>query len=166
MNFALMVIDLQKAYYREATKDSMDTACEYINAVLPLFRKRGSPILWVQHMDEEDGVVPGKEGFELLDALKPEPAEPRIRKAYGNSFNRTDCARILAESRPDLVVLTGYCAEHCVLSTYRGAQDLDLLPVILRNGIASGSRKNQEFVERISNVISYGVLRKLLESAS
>lgn len=144
----------------------MDTACEYINAVLPLFRKRGSPVLWVQHMDEEDGVVPGKEGFDLLDALKPEPGESRVRKVYGNSFNKTDCARILAESRPDLVVLTGCCAEHCVLSTYRGAQDLDLLPVILRNGIASGSRKNQEFVERISNVISFGVLRKLLESAS
>jgi len=166
VNFALMVIDLQKAYYRGAAKESMDTACEYINAVLPLFRKRGSPVLWVQHMDEEDGVVPGKEGFELLDALKPEPAEPRIRKAYGNSFNRTDCARILAESRPDLVVMTGYCAEHCVLSTYRGAQDLDLLPVILRNGIASGSRENKAFVEGISNVITYGVLRKLLESAS
>ena len=166
MNFALMVIDLQKAYYRGTAKESMDTACEYINAVLPLFRKRGGPVLWIQHMDEEDGVVPGKEGFELLDALKPEPGEPRIRKVYGNSFNKTDCARILAESRPDLVVMTGYCAEHCVLSTYRGAQDLDFLPVILRNGIAGGSRENKDFVERMSNVITYGVLRKILENAS
>ena len=31
MKMALMVIDLQKAYYNNRTKVFMDSACEYIN---------------------------------------------------------------------------------------------------------------------------------------
>jgi len=163
MNYALMIIDLQKAFYRGPSKESMDSACEYINAVLPLFRKRKSPVLWIQDKDEEDDVVPGTEGFEFLEQLEPQEGEYRIHKEYGNSFNKTDCARILKEHKTDIVVITGYCAEQCVLSTYRGALDHDFLPVILKNGIASGKDENKEFIEKISNVISYPVLKKLLE---
>jgi hypothetical protein len=49
-----------------------------------------------------------------------------------------------------------------VLSTYRGAQDLDLTPIILRGSLASGSLENIKFVESISDIISYGVLKKVL----
>lgn len=48
MNYALMIIDLQKAFYGGYAKESMDAACECINAVIPFFRKTKSPILWIQ----------------------------------------------------------------------------------------------------------------------
>jgi nicotinamidase-related amidase len=163
MNFALMIIDLQRAFYEGSKKQSMDSACEYINAILPSFRKVKAPILWVQDKDEGDGVVPGTDGFELITALKPKQGEFRIHKEYGNSFNKTDCTRILKENNTDIVVITGYCAEHCVLSTYRGALDQDLVPVILKNGIASGKEENKLFVENISDIISYHILRTILE---
>ncbi len=163
MNYALMIIDVQKAFYKGYAKESMNNACEYINAILPLFRKCKYPILWIQDEDEEDGVVPGKECFDFIDLLTPEKSEYRIHKKYGNSFNKTECKKILEEHKTDIIVITGYCAENCVLSTYRGALDLDFLPVILKNGIASGKEENKEFVERISNIISYPVLKKLLE---
>lgn len=163
MKPALMIIDLQKAYYYGDRIKSMDGACEYINAVLPLFRKKGLPVIWIQHIDDEDGVVPGTEGFEFIDCLKPESGEYRIHKEYGNSFNKTKCLEVLNENGADTVIITGYCAEYCVLSTYRGALDHDLMPVILRNGIASGNKKNIKFVEDISNIISYDVLKKILE---
>jgi len=163
MKPALMVIDLQKAYYRGEALESMDNACEYINAVLPLFRKKGLPIIWVQHISSEGGAVPGTEGFEFIDCLKPEEGEYRIHKKYGNSFNKTKCAEILKENNIDTVIVTGYCAEYCVLSTYRGAADHDLLPVILKNGIASYNKEGVKFVEDISNIISYGVLVKVME---
>ncbi len=163
MKFALMIIDLQKAFYNGESQESMDSACEYINAVLPLFRKKEFPIIWVQHMDKEDGVIPGTEGFEFIDCLKPEKGEHRIYKEYGSSFNKTKCIEILHENDVDTVLITGYCAEYCVLSTYRGAQDHDLTPVLLRNAIASGTEKNIRFVEDISDIISYGMLKKILE---
>jgi nicotinamidase-related amidase len=163
MKTALMIIDLQKAYYSGEAQKSMDAACEYINAILPSFRKKGLPIIWVQHIEKEEGVVPGSEGFEFIDCLKPEEGEYHIQKEYGNSFNKTSCYEILKENAVDTVVITGYCAEYCVLSTYRGALDLDLTPVILKNSLASGNYKNIRFVEDVNSVISFGILRKLLE---
>lgn len=163
MKLALMVIDLQKAYYSGTSMETMDSACEYINAVIPLFRKKGLPIVWVQHVDDEAGVVPGAQGFDFIECLKPEEGEYRIHKKYGNSFNRTKCAEILKDNNVDTVIITGYCAEYCVLSTYRGALDQDLLPVILKNGIASWKHESIKFVEDISNIISYEVLAKILE---
>lgn len=163
MKLALMVIDLQKAYYRGTSKQSMDDATEYINEVLPWFRAKGLPILWIQHKDAESGVVEGTEGFEFIDDLKPQAGEHRITKVYGNSFNKTACADILAESGVDTVLITGYCAEYCVLSTYRGAQDLDLTPVILKNGLASGNPDRLRMVEDMSTLISYGMLKKVMD---
>jgi len=58
---------------------------------------------------------------------------------------------------------TGFCAEYCVLATYRGAEDLDLTPVLLRGALASGSLENIAFVESVSDVISYGALKRVLE---
>jgi len=62
----------------------------------------------------------------------------------------------------DTVIVTGYAAEHCVLSTSRGAKDLDLTSIILRGGIASSVEQNIAFVERIDDVISYGALARAL----
>ena len=163
MNYALMIIDLQKAFCGENTRESMESACKHINAILPLFRDTNSPIIWIQQMDHEHGVLPGSKGFDFLDSLNPLPGDYRIHKDYKNSFNKTDCLQILAENKTDIVVITGFCAEHCVLSTYQGALDYDLLPVILKDAIASGIQKNKEFVEDLCNIISLPVLIKLLE---
>src|SRR5829696_9073906 len=163
MKLALMVIDMQKEFYVGPTKDQMDRATEYINYVIPMFEKKGLPIIWVQDLDEGEGVVPGKDGFEFIDSLRPKTDAIRIHKTYGNSFNRTDVDKILKENDVDTVVLTGFCAEHCVLSTYRGAKDLDYFPVVLKNGIASTGDANKEFVENISETITAGVLAKLLK---
>ena len=162
MKPALMIIDLQKAFCTGESQKSMEEACEYINAILPVFREKGLPIVWVQHIDKEWGVIPGTEGFEFIDQLKPEEGEYHIHKEYGNSFNKTSCHEILKEHGVDTIVITGYCAENCVLSTYRGALDLDLTPVILKNAIASGSKENLRFVQDISNVISFDILKKIL----
>lgn len=162
MKPALFVIDLQKAYYNEATKTSMDSACEYINAAIPHFRKRGFPVVWIQHRDEADGAVPGNPGFEFIEQLKPEADDHRVTKDYGNSFNKTDLAGFVRERGIDTVVITGFCAEYCVLSTYRGAQDLDLRPVILKNAISSDNADHLRTVEDVSEVISLGILARVL----
>lgn len=162
MKLALMVIDMQKEFYRGEVVAQMDRAAEYINYILPKFEEKGLPIIWVQDKDEGEGVVPGKEGFEFIDSLKPKPESIRIHKTYGNSFNKTGVDEVLKEQGVDTVVMTGFCAEYCVLSTYRGAKDLDYFPVLLKNGIASTDEGNKEFVEKISETITVGVLEKLL----
>jgi nicotinamidase-related amidase len=164
MKLALMIIDMQKEFYVGKTVSQMDRATEYINATIPLFEEKGLPIIWVQDVDPGDGVVPGTDGFEFIDSLQPKPDSIRIHKHYGNSFNKTDCDKILKEHEIDTVVMTGFCAEYCVLSTYRGAKDLDYFPVILKNGIASTEESHKEFVENISDTITHGMLKKLLDN--
>jgi nicotinamidase-related amidase len=164
MKPALLVIDVQKEFFRNATtSQSLNDAIEYINAAITLFRKKHLPIVCIQHMDEKEGLVPGKDGFDLPQNLDIQPSDLHVNKTYGNSFNKTPLAEKLRELGVDTVVITGYCAEYCVLSTYRGAEDLDLTPIILRGSLASGVQENISFVERISEMISYGSLEKALE---
>ena len=85
-----------------------------------------------------------------------------IHKTYGNAFNKTPLQNKLQELGVDTVIITGYCAEYCVLSTCRGAKDLDLTPIILRGALASDIPENIKFVESINDVISYGALKTVL----
>lgn len=158
-----MIIDMQKAYYGGPTVPQMDAAAEYINYILPKFEAKGLPIFWVYNLDEEDGAVPGNDAFEFIDPLKPGDDHIKIHKEYGNSFNKTEADELLKEHGVDTIVMTGFCAEHCVLSTYRGARDLDYFPVILKHGIASTKDANKEFVENISETITAGTLIKILD---
>jgi nicotinamidase-related amidase len=165
MKPALLVIDVQKRFFTfgPTTAQSLNDAIEYINAAIALFRERNLPIICVQHMDEVERLVPSDEGFGLPDELDILPSDLHVHKTYGNAFNRTSLGDALRDAGADTVIITGFCAENCVLSTYRGAEDLDLTPVILRGSLASGSVESIKFVESISNIISYGVLKKVLE---
>lgn len=164
MKPALLVIDVQKAFFEfsPATAQSLNDAIEYINAAIAMFREKHLPIICVQHVDAEENLVPGEDGFELPEALDILPSDLHIHKTYGNSFNRTGLADELRELGVDTVIVTGFCAEYCVLSTIRGAEDLDLTPIVLRGSLASSTPKNVRFVESISDVISYGALKKVL----
>ncbi len=164
MKSALLVIDVQKAFFNDpTTAQSLNQAIETINAAIALFREKGLPVISVQHMDEADKLVPGQAGFDLPDMLAILPSDVHIHKTYGNSFNKTPLAGKLRESGVDTAIITGFCAEFCVLSTYRGAQDCDLTPIILRESLASAVPENIKFVESISEIISYGALKKILE---
>lgn len=165
MKPVLLVVDVQKAFFGNdpTTTQSLENAIEYINAAIALFRKKHLPVMCVQHMDAEDKLVPGEEGFELPDQLNILASDPHICKTYGNSFNKTSLREELQKFDVDTVIVTGYCAEYCVLATYRGAEDLDLTPILLHNALASSTPENIKFVESISDIISYGALKKVLE---
>ncbi len=164
MKPALLVIDVQKQFFASspATAQSLHDAIEYINAAIALFRGKDLPVVCIQQLEEEEKLVPGQEGFDLPDELDILASDLHIHKTYGNSFNKTPLEAELRKLGVDTVIITGFCAEYCVLSTYRGAQDLDLTPIILRGSLASGIRENIRFVESISNIMSYGALEKAL----
>ena len=165
MKPALLVIDMQNQFFsmNDTTKNSLSDAIEYINAAIELFRAKELPVICIQDVEEENGRVPGKEKFEVPESINLNEGDLRIHKTYGNAFNKTPLAEELQKQGVDTVILTGFCAEICVLSTYRGAQDLDLTPILFRGSLASTNPENIGFVERVSDVISYNALEKLLE---
>jgi nicotinamidase-related amidase len=164
MRPALLVIDLQKEFFNlsQTCSDSLKSAIEYINEAIPLFRKKRLPIIVIQHMNEKEGLVPGNPGFDVHESVKLEQQDLRIVKTYGNAFTKTELSKKLRELEVDTILIAGFCAEECVLSTYIGAQDNDFTPIIMRSAIASDNPNHIKFVEEISNIISIGALRKLL----
>jgi nicotinamidase-related amidase len=113
-------------------------------------------------MNPNNNLVPGANGFDVPEDLDILPSDVRIHKCYGNAFNKTPLLEQLREQGVDTVIVTGFCAEHCVLSTYRGAKDVDLTPIMLRGALASDKPDNIPFVENISDLLTYGVLKRLL----
>ncbi len=164
MKPALLVIDIQNAFFEQdpTTTQSLKQSVEYVNAAIELFRKRGLPIIAIQHKSEEEQLVPGSPGFPVHESVKLLPSDLRIVKIYGNSFNKTPLAEELCTLGVDTVILTGYCAEYCVLSTCRGAEDCDFTPIILKGSLASGVPEHIRFVEDINAVISYSALKAFL----
>jgi nicotinamidase-related amidase len=165
MKPALLVIDVQKAFFDldPATTRSLENAIEYINAAIALFRSKQLPVIAVQHMDAEEHLVPSADGFALPEQVKILASDVHIVKTYGNAFTNTPLASVLQRLGVDTVILTGFCAEQCVLSTCRGAEDRDLTPILLRGALASGSSENIQFVMNVNDIISFGALKKVLQ---
>ena len=164
MKPALLVIDMQNEFFNRspACSDSLKSAIEYINAAIELFREKKLPVIVIQHKSENENLMPSKPGFDVPKSIKLKPEDLRFTKTYSNSFTKTGLAEKLREFKVDTVIVTGFCAEYCVLSTYRGAQDLDLTPIILKGSIASDNVEHVRFVEEISEVMSYGALKTFL----
>ena len=108
-------------------------------------------------------LCPAQKGFGLPESLNILASDVHIIKTYGNGFNKTPLAETLRKHGIDTVIISGYCAEYCVLSTYRGAMDLDFKPIMLRDALASGKPENIKFVESVNDVVSYGALKTLIE---
>jgi len=164
MKPALLIIDVQNEYFtiNQGCSDSLKSAVEYINAAIDLFRKKNLPIVVIQHKNEDRGFAPGKSGFDVPENVKLEPQDMRIVKTYSNSFTKTRLAEKLKELGVDTVIVTGFKAEFCVLNTYRGAEDFDFKPIILKDSLASDNAEHIRFVEEISETISFGALKTFL----
>ncbi len=161
---ALLIVDVQNEFFEisQACRKSLESSIEYINAAIDLFREKRLPIVVIQHKSEEQAVVPGAPGFDVHKSIKITPADIQIVKTYSNSFVKTGLAEKLKEIGVDTIILTGFCAEYCVLSTYRGAQDLDLAAIILKGALASDNTEHIRFVEEITEIVSYKALKTLL----
>lgn len=166
MKLALLIIDMQKKFFElgPAFEQPLKAAVEYINAAIALFREKNLPIIVIEHSDKEDGLLPGTPSFPTHESINLSPQDMHITKTYGNSFTKTPLSDHLHSLGVDTLILTGFCAEFCVLSTYRGAQDYDFKPIILRGSLASDDREHIRFVEEISETITYGALEAFLSN--
>jgi nicotinamidase-related amidase len=160
----LLIIDVQNDFFKinQACARSLKSAIEYINEAIGIFRKKNLPITVIQHKNEKENLVPSNPGFDVPGNVKLQPQDLHIVKTYGGSLTKTGLTEKLRELGVDTVIMTGFCAEFCVLSTYRGALDHDFTPIILKGSLASGNQEHIRFVEEISETISYGALKTLL----
>ena len=97
-----------------------------------------------------------------VDKLAPDPHGLSTTSYLGRMTCTGATRRGCSLEIVDTVIITGFCAEYCVLSTCRGAEDVDLTPILLRDALAGSTPENIGFVESIHDVISYGALERVL----
>jgi hypothetical protein len=133
-----------------------------INAAIALFRKKQLPVVCIQHVDEEEGLTPGTEGFAVPEALDLLPSDLYIQKPTGTPSTRRRWRRNSRTLGVDTVSspVSARSTASSLPAAGRG-----LRPDRDPSAGCAGQRRpeNIKFVESINEVISYGVLKKLLE---
>ncbi len=160
MRPALLVIDVQNEWLNRSPglKECLELRVEVINSAIALFRTKGLPIVRIYHVDKGVGPMPGTEAFEFLPSIATIESDTSVIKNYPNAFNRTELAATLENMHVDTVILSGLSATACVMATYVGAEDRDLHPFLLRDGVAASSERYVRYAEEIFETLSVGAL--------
>src|SRR5207253_7797099 len=78
------------------------------------------PVVWVQHSDAEN-LPKGSEDWSIVPELKPDDAEPRVEKTYGDSFEDTTLETVLSGLGVGRLVVVGAQTDECIRCTLHGA---------------------------------------------
>jgi len=129
MTRALVVVDIQNDYFPGGGNplDGPEAAAGKASSLLDAFRASGEQIVHVKHVwDAPDALYlrPGTPGGEINDAVKPEPGETVVEKAFPNAFLETPLDTQLKEAGVDTLLVCGMMTSMCVDATVRAAVDL------------------------------------------
>jgi len=116
-NTALLVIDAQNAILAETA--GRDGVVANIGGLVGKARAEDVPVIWIQHSD--DGLALDSEGWQFVPELPRHDGEPLVHKTYGDSFEATDLAEVLAGREVGRLVVTGGQTDACVRATIHGA---------------------------------------------
>lgn len=116
-NTALLVIDVQNGVVDGAHE--RDAVVATIAQLVARARAEAVPVVWIQH--ESDDLPKGSDAWQIVPELAPAEGEVRVEKRYGDSFEDTALAEVLAERGVGHVVVTGAQTDACVRSTLFGA---------------------------------------------
>ena len=96
-----------------------DQVVANIAALADKAREAGAPVVWVRHHDE--GMPIGSPEWEYVPELTMLESEPKVDKAYGDSFEDTNLESILEGLDVGKVLIVGGQTDACVRSTLHGA---------------------------------------------
>ena len=88
----LLVIDVQQEVFADAY--DRDGVVSRISSLVDGARAAGTPVIWVQHSDEE--LEYGSDGWRIVDELVPADGEVIIEKLWGDTFEGTNFEDVLA----------------------------------------------------------------------
>jgi nicotinamidase-related amidase len=116
-NTALLVIDVQRDVVANA--HDRDGVIANINRLLDRARDSATPVIWVQHSDED--LVEGSDGWQYVDELQRAADEPLVHKHFGDAFDDTELEELLAARHVGRLVVAGAQTDACIRCTLHGA---------------------------------------------
>jgi nicotinamidase-related amidase len=128
MNTALVLIDIQNDYFPggKGTLEGSLEASQQAGRLLQHFRQKGLPSIFIQHVANRPGAttfLPGTDGVNIHENIRPLPGETIFQKHYPNSFRDTPLLEHLRGLGIERLVICGMMTHMCVDSTVRAAFD-------------------------------------------
>jgi nicotinamidase-related amidase len=114
---ALLVVDVQNAVVARAHE--RDAVVANIGTLVDRARQDETPVVWVQQTDEQ--LAEGSDEWQIVPELAPAEAEPRIGKAYADSFEETTLESTLSGLGVGRLVVVGAQSDECIRATLHGA---------------------------------------------
>lgn len=136
MTTGLLVIDLQRGMFMDATKPhDGERVLSRAAALLARARKRGAPIRHVQHDGGPGDPLLGKPGFgwEIHPDVAPRPDEPVIGKTRCSAFPGTDLDAQLKGLGIMRLVIAGMQTEYCIDTNCRAAADFGYKVILAKD---------------------------------
>lgn len=142
MKTALLLIDLQNDYFPGGKMELYEAnkAVNHAKLMLDEFRKNKDTIIYIQHFSvrpEATFFIPGTEGVEIHDSVKPIEGEHVIVKHFPNSFRETDLLDTLRSRGIERLVICGMMTHMCVDATTRAAKDYGFNCVVIGDACAT-----------------------------
>ena len=94
-------------------------------------------------------LIRGERGSELVESMRPLPAEPVIDKAGFSAFHQTTLDTILRVRGIETLLITGVTTQCCVASTLRSAVDTGYGCVLLSDACAAYDPADHEATLRV-----------------
>ncbi len=128
MKTALLLIDIQNDYFpggKMELEGSLE-AGQRARQLLARFRERGLPLVHIQHVALRTGstfFLPGTEGVEIHEDVRPLAGETVLQKHYPNGFRDTRLLEHLRNEGIERLIIAGMMTHMCVDATTRAAYD-------------------------------------------
>ena len=128
MKTALILVDIQNDYFPggKGTLEGSLEASQQAGRLLDHFRLKNLPPVFIQHVANRPGAttfLPGSEGVNIHENIRPLPGETIFQKHYPNSFRDTPLLEYLHSQGIEHLVICGMMTHMCVDSTVRAAFD-------------------------------------------
>jgi len=139
---AIVVVDLQNDYWASGKwpLDGIDQAAANAAKVIEKARAVGDTVIHVRH--EAAGAdapffVPGSEGAEINEVVRPGPEETVILKHHPNAFRETGLKEVLDREGVEEVVVVGAMSHMCIAATGRAATDFGYKTTVVHDACAT-----------------------------
>jgi nicotinamidase-related amidase len=142
MTRALVIVDIQNDYFPGGQNplEGPEQAARHARELLDAFRASGEPVVHMQHVwDAPDAgyMVPGTDGVEIHESVRPADGETVFRKASPNSFLETPLEEHLRAAGVESLVVCGMMTAMCVDATVRAAVDLGFETTLAHDACAT-----------------------------
>jgi nicotinamidase-related amidase len=115
----LLVVDAQVGVMRDAWDSHR--IIKNIGIAVEKARRRGIPVIWVQHSDDE--LVCDSSEWQIVPELTPAESESKIDKHFNSSFEATPLEDVLTQLGAAHIILAGAATNWCIRATAYGALD-------------------------------------------